>query len=99
MYHYVEKYLGNPDSNKEEYRNSSVISWAPAMTGRLMLIHGMIDANVHFRNTARLINSLVEHRKLYDLVIFPSERHSPQKAQSRIYMEERMMSFIDDQLS
>ena len=46
---------------------------------RLMLVHGLIDENVHFRHTARLINALIGQRKRYDLVLFPCERHAPHK--------------------
>jgi dipeptidyl-peptidase-4 len=61
----------------------------------LMLVHGLIDENVHFRHTARLINKLIEHRKHYDLILFPCERHSPHKIQDRIYMEDRIVTFLD----
>ena len=45
--------------------------------------------------TARLINSLIEHRKPYDLVLFPCERHAPHKLADRVYLEDRSvrMSF------
>lgn len=46
-----------------------------------MLVHGLIDENVHFRHTARLINALIAARKPYDLLLFPDERHSPRKLQ------------------
>jgi hypothetical protein len=38
---------------------------------------------------ARLINSLTEHRKPYELVLFPCERHSPHKITDRVYLEDR----------
>lgn len=65
------------------------------MTGKLMLLHGLIDENVHFRHTARLISSLTEHRKSYELVLFPSERHGPQKIEDKIYMEDRIINFFE----
>ena len=55
--------MGTPLTNKKGYENSCVMSHVSKMTGKLMIIHGMIDENVHFRHTARLINSLTEHRK------------------------------------
>ena len=66
-----------------------------AMTGRLLLVHGLIDENVHFRHTARLINKLIECRKPYDLILFPCERHSPHKAADRVYLEDRIMAFFE----
>jgi hypothetical protein len=58
------------------------------------LVHGLIDENVHFRHTARLINALIQNRKRYDLVLFPCERHSPHKLQDRVYLEDRMTDFF-----
>ena len=43
--------------------------------GSLLLVHGLIDENVHFRHTARLINALIRAQKHYELLLFPDERH------------------------
>ena len=69
------------------------------MRGKLLLVHGLIDENVHFRNTARLINALIEHRKDYDLLLFPNERHMPRSAKDREYMEERVRDFLVEALA
>merc|ERR1712008_176120 len=61
----------------EGYRTSSVMENLDGMRGDLLLVHGLIDENVHFRHTARLINSLIAAQKPYQLLLFPSERHSP----------------------
>ena len=82
--HYTERYMGTPLSNPSGYQSSSVMSYVQNMRGSLMLVHGLIDENVHFRHTARLINKLVEHRKRYDLILFPCERHGPVKIQDKV---------------
>lgn len=60
-----------------------MLTHASKLEGKLMLVHGLMDENVHFRHTARLINALIAARKPYDLLIFPDERHSPRKLQVR----------------
>ena len=92
--HYTERYMSTPSLNPEGYENGSVMKHVEGMVGRLMLVHGLIDENVHFRHTARLINALIQHRKTYDLLLFPEERHSPRRLSDRIYMEERISSFF-----
>ena len=92
--HYTERYMGLPQDNPQGYVSSSVMTHVAGMQGRLMLVHGLIDENVHFRHTARLINKLIEHRKPYDLILFPCERHSPHSAADRVYMEDRIMAFF-----
>jgi dipeptidyl-peptidase-4 len=88
--HYTERYMGTPQSNPQGYAQSSVMHHVEKIQGKLMLIHGLIDENVHFRHTARLINALISARKAYDLLLFPDERHSPRKLADRVFMEERI---------
>ena len=59
-----------------------------------MIIHGMIDENVHFTHSAELIQSLIENDKSYDLLAFPKARHMPRGQSDRVYMEKRMMDFL-----
>jgi len=49
----------------------------------------MIDENVHFRHTVRLINALIRTHKPYELILFPDERHGPRRLEDRVYLEER----------
>lgn len=91
---YTEKYMGLPADNPVAYENSSVMHHVHKMKGKLLLVHGMIDENVHFRHTARLVNALVAAGKPYELLIFPDERHMPRRHRDRIYMEERIWEFV-----
>ncbi|CBJ31782.1 putative dipeptidyl peptidase IV [Ectocarpus siliculosus] len=92
--HYTERYMGTPMENPKGYTESSVLTHASKLEGKLMLVHGLMDENVHFRHTARLINALIAARKPYDLLIFPDERHSPRKLQDRVYMEQRISDYF-----
>ncbi|XP_015878462.2 uncharacterized protein LOC107414785 [Ziziphus jujuba] len=95
---YTEKYMGLPSESAETYEYGSVMHHVQKMKGRLLLVHGMIDENVHFRHTARLVNALVAAGKPYELLIFPDERHMPRRHRDRIYMEERIWDFIERNL-
>jgi dipeptidyl-peptidase-4 len=92
--YYTERYMGTPQSNPTGYEESSVMHHVEDITGKLLLIHGLIDENVHFRHTARLINALISARKPYDLLLFPDERHMPRKLADRVYMEERIRDYF-----
>ncbi|HOT92090.1 MAG TPA: S9 family peptidase [Anaerolineae bacterium] len=96
--HYTERYMGTPQSNPEGYAASSVMAHVDKIQGKLLLVHGLIDENVHFRHTARLINALIRARKPYALLLFPDERHSPRRLADRIYMEERVRDFFLENL-
>jgi dipeptidyl-peptidase 4 len=96
--HYTERYMGTPQSNPEGYRLGAPLTHVEKMRGRLMLVHGLIDENVHFRHTARLINALIRARKPYELMLFPDERHGPRRLEDRVYLEERIRDFFCEAL-
>uniref|UniRef100_A0A5B7B472 Putative dipeptidyl peptidase 8 n=1 Tax=Davidia involucrata TaxID=16924 RepID=A0A5B7B472_DAVIN len=95
---YTEKYMGLPSENQAGYEFSSVMHHMDKMKGKLLLVHGMIDENVHFRHTARLVNAFVAAGKPYELLIFPDERHMPRRLRDRIYLEERIWDFVERNL-
>ena len=96
--HYTERYMGTPAGNPEGYASSSVLTHVGNIQGTLMIVHGLIDENVHFRHAARLIDALVKARKPHDLMLFPDERHMPRSEADRVYMEERMRDFFVQEL-
>ena len=96
--HYTERYMGLPSENAAGYEASSVLPWVSGLEGKLMVVHGMIDENVHFRHTGRLVNALTAARKDFDLRVFPDERHMPRKPADRLYMEEQIVRFLVENL-
>jgi len=96
---YTERYMGTPENNPEGYKRSSIMENIDGLKGDLLLVHGLIDENVHFRHTARLINALIAAQKPYQLLLFPNERHSPRSQKDREYMEERIWAYIEKSLS
>ncbi|MBZ0276564.1 MAG: S9 family peptidase [Anaerolineae bacterium] len=95
---YTERYMGTPQSNPDGYAEGSVMNYVGQIRGKLLLIHGMIDENVHFRHTARLINALNRARKIYDLLLFPDERHMPRLPTDKVYLNERIVGYFQQHL-
>jgi len=95
---YTERYMGTPQSNPDGYARSEVMPYVKDIEGSLLLVHGVIDENVHFRHTARLVNSLIKARKHYELLMFPDERHVPRGLEDKVFMEERISSFFERSL-
>ena len=95
---YTERYMGLPQKNPAGYERSSVMAHVDKLEGKLLLIHGLIDENVHFRHTARLINALIKARKPYNLMILPDARHAPRKPADRIYLEAGIQDFFETHL-
>jgi len=73
---YQERYMGLPQDNAEGYRIGSSINFAEGLKGKVLLIHGSGDDNVHYQGTERLVNRLVELGKPFDLMVYPNRTHA-----------------------
>ncbi|HXJ95356.1 MAG TPA: S9 family peptidase [Terriglobia bacterium] len=73
---YQERYMGLPQQNVEGYRSGSAINFANGLRGRLLIVHGSGDDNVHFEGTELLVNRLIELGKSFDFMVYPGRTHS-----------------------
>lgn len=73
---YTEKYMGLPQENEWEYKESSAITFAKNLQGNLLLVHGTGDDNVHYQNSELLINELVRQNKKFQMMSYPNRTHS-----------------------
>jgi dipeptidyl-peptidase 4 len=73
---YQERYMGLPQENAEGYRLGSPIHYAEGLKGRLLIVHGSGDDNVHYQGTERLVNRLVSLGKPFDLMVYPNRSHA-----------------------
>ena len=97
--HYTERYMATPAENPEGYAGGSVIAQVGQIRGRLLLVHGLVDENVHFRHAARLIDAMVKAGVEHELLLFPDERHMPRSERDRAMMEARLLRFFDEALA
>ncbi|MBT1064482.1 DPP IV N-terminal domain-containing protein [Bowmanella sp. Y26] len=72
---YQERYSGNPNTDPDSYDNTSPISFAKDLSGKLLLIHGTGDDNVHYQGSEKLINELVKHNKQFEFFAYPNRTH------------------------
>lgn len=72
---YTEKYMATPQNNPEGYRKSSPVFAAKDLHGRLLLIHGTMDDNVHLQNTVQFAHELQKAGKSFELMLYPKSRH------------------------
>jgi dipeptidyl-peptidase-4 len=72
---YQERYMGLPAGNAKGYKDGSPITFAAGLRGKLLIIHGTGDDNVHFQGTQRLVNKLIELKKQFNFMEYPNRRH------------------------
>ena len=72
---YTERYMQTPELNPEGYRESSPLEYVEKLKGKLLLIHGMVDDNVHLQNSVAFINALEELNKQFEVMFYPESFH------------------------
>ena len=73
---YQERYMGLPQDNVEGYRSAAAINFAAGLQGKLMIVHGTGDDNVHIQGTELLVNRLIELGKPFDYFAYPNRTHA-----------------------
>jgi dipeptidyl-peptidase-4 len=91
---YTERYMGTPQNNPEGYKKSSVIAAAKDLSGKLLLVHGMIDDNVHMQNTIQLAYELQKAGKPFQLMLYPKSHHGVVDPYLVKHMRSMMTDFI-----
>jgi dipeptidyl-peptidase-4 len=72
---YTERYMGLPDANAADYKQSSPITFANGLKGDLLIVHGTGDDNVHYQGTESLINELIRLNKPFQMMAYPNRTH------------------------
>lgn len=84
---YTERYMQTPQENNAGYENGSCMKYSQNLKGRLMIIHGLKDDNVHPSNTYQLIDSLYKANKRFDMLVYPGFRHGIRSTYGQVRWE------------
>ncbi|MCI2228997.1 S9 family peptidase [Polaribacter sp. MSW13] len=97
---YTERFLRTPQENPKGYDENSPINYAEKLKGKYLLVHGTGDDNVHVQNSFRMINSLIEANKQFDMFIVPDRTHGIYKGKNtRLNLFTKMTNFIEENLN
>ena len=91
---YTERYMQTPQNNTEGYWKSSPVHYAKDLHGKLLLIHGAIDDNVHMANTVQFLYELQKSGKQVQFMIYPKSRHGVTDPILVKHMQQMMTDFI-----
>lgn len=94
---YQERYSGLLSEFEEGYRLGSPINFASQLQGKLFLMHGTGDDNVHYQGTERLINELIKNNKPFDLMAYPNRQHGIRKGDgTELHMHSMMSNYYEE---
>ncbi|HTS65607.1 MAG TPA: alpha/beta fold hydrolase [Candidatus Acidoferrales bacterium] len=93
---YTSNILNLPQTDEQAYRRSSPIYFADGLKGALLICHGMVDSNVEFDDTVRLVQRLIELRKEnWQLAVYPVENHAFTEASSWADEYKRILALFE----
>lgn len=96
---YTSNILNEPQNDPDAYRQSSPIYFADRLKGALLICHGMVDTNVHFQDSVRLVQRLIELRKEnWELAVFPVENHGFEQETSWADEYKRILRLFEQKL-
>ena len=95
---YTERYMGRPDDFPAGYKDFSVVHSAAQLKGRLLLVHGTGDDNVHIENTVQFVQALIEAGIPYDLQIYPRKTHSLSGPDVKTHLYNRILAQFEQYL-
>ncbi len=96
---YTSNVLNVPQKDAEAYRRSSPIYFAGGLKGALLICHGMVDTNVHFQDSVRLVQRLIELRKEnWQLAVYPVENHAFAEETSWADQYKRILELFEENL-
>ncbi|MGB9905922.1 MAG: prolyl oligopeptidase family serine peptidase [Candidatus Saccharicenans sp.] len=96
---YTVDILNLPQKDPEAYKQSSPIYFAEGLKGALLICHGMVDTNVHFQDTVRLVQRLIElGKENWEVAIYPAEDHSFRNTSSWVDEYRRIFKLFETHL-
>lgn len=95
---YTERFMRTPKENFSGYAATSPIKLAKDLQGKLLLVHGTADDNVHFQQTMDYAEALVQAGKQFDMQVYKDRNHSIYGGNTRYHLYTRMSNFLFDNL-
>jgi dipeptidyl-peptidase-4 len=95
---YTERYMRTPKENPEGYKTSSPLAAASKVKGRLLLIHGTADDNVHMYNTINFVKELSAAGISYELELGPGEKHGFRSRANQDARDKALVAFFEKNL-
>jgi dipeptidyl-peptidase-4 len=95
---YTERFMRKPQDNQAGYEDNAPINFASGLTGKLLIIHGTADDNVHVQNTLEFSEALVQAGKQFDMMLYTNRNHGIYGGNTRPHLYQKMTEYILDNL-
>jgi dipeptidyl-peptidase-4 len=90
--------MNTPQDDPEAYERTSSVKGAKNYSGRILLIHGTHDDNVHPQNTIQLMDALIKNRKQFDVMFYPNKTHGIRGTNEVIHLYTMIYEYLEQYL-
>ena len=95
---YTERFMRTPQENPNGYDENSPINHVDKLKGKLLIVHGTADDNVHLQNSIEISEALVQADKQFEMFYYTNRNHSIYGGNTRYHLFTKMMNFIKENL-
>ena len=95
---YTERFMRTPQENQRGYDLTSPLKRVKELQGKLLLIHGTADDNVHFKQTMDYAEALVQANKQFDMHVYRDRNHGISGGNTRFHLYTKMSNYLFDNL-
>lgn len=95
---YTERFMRRSQVNERGYEGCALPLKAEQLKGRLLIVHGLADDNVHCQNTWAYIDALVQAGKQFDMQVYPDDNHYLRKRANYEHLHRKLVEFLNDEL-
>ena len=95
---YGERFMRTPQENFEGYKATSAFNRAQNLEGKLLIVHGLNDDNVHYQHTAEYAEWLVQLNKPFDMHVYTNRNHSIFGGNTRYHLYSKLTQYLKDNL-
>lgn len=95
---YTERYMRRPQVNEWGYDHADLTLRAGDLKGKLLLVHGLADDNVHAQNALLYIDALVQAGKQFEMQLYPDDNHFLRRRGNYEHLHRRLMLFLEQNL-
>lgn len=93
-----EKNMDSRISNKKGYNDANVLNYTDMLKGKLMIVHGTGDDNVHYQNTLQFMQKLIDANKLFDIMFYPNKNPIISGGVKQLHLFSKITKYFLDNL-
>ena len=95
---YTERYMRRPQVNDYGYEGTDLMKQAAQLQGKLLIVHGLADDNVHAQQSWLYVNALVQAGKQFEMQFYPDDNHFLRNGANYEHLHKRIIGFLQNNL-